>query len=31
MAKFWFEQFLMLSLAFPENDFNFVTQKVAKN
>ena len=31
MAKFWFKAFWMLCLTFPENGFNFVTQKFVKN
>ena len=31
MAKFWFEYILTLCLSFPENGFNFVNQKSAKN
>ena len=30
LTKFWFEQFLRLYLAFLENGFNFVSQKLAK-
>ena len=31
MTKFRFENILTLCLAFPENSFNFTTQKFAKN
>ena len=31
MTKFYFKQFLMFCLTFPEKSFNFVTQKFAKN
>ena len=30
LTKFWFKQFFMFSLTFPENAFNFVTQKLQK-
>ena len=30
MTKFWFKQFLILFLTFPENGFYFVTQKLQK-
>ena len=30
-TKLWFKQFWKLCLAFPENAFNFATQKFAKN
>ena len=31
MINFWFKHFSTLCLTFPENDFNFVTQKFEKN
>ena len=31
ITKFWFKKFSMFCLTFPENGFNFVTQKFAKN
>ena len=30
MTIFWFKQFLMFCLTFPQNDFNFVDQKFQK-
>ena len=30
ITRFAFKQFLMLCLTFPENSFNFVTQKMQK-
>ena len=30
MIKFWFKQFLMFCLTFPENGFKLVTQKLLK-
>ena len=31
MTKFWFNQVIMFCLPFPENGFNFLNQKYAKN
>ena len=31
MTKFWFRKSLMLCLTFPENGYNFLTQKFSKN